>query len=259
MAWVTTAYIMAATIGMPLYGRFGDLIGRKALLLSGIGIFIAGSVLAGAANSMTMLIIGRAVQGLGGGGLMITSQAIVAELVPPRERARFMAPIGAVFGLSAVAGPLLGGWFTDSVSWRWCFWLNLPVGAAAFAVGAFALRTRRRSVKVTIDYVGITLMALAVAATVLVANWDGNAYGWTDPVVLGLAAGAVVAWVLFFFSQSRATEPIVPLWLFRSRISNIATLMDRALSHVDGEGEGLRSQAEHRSEGSQVPLVESRL
>ncbi|MFF0011309.1 MDR family MFS transporter [Streptomyces sp. NPDC005374] len=224
MAWVTTAYIMAATIGMPLYGRFGDLIGRKTLLLSGIGIFIAGSACAGAANSMTMLIIGRAVQGLGGGGLMITSQAIVAELVPPRERARFMAPIGAVFGVSAVAGPLLGGWFTDAVSWRWCFWINLPVGAAALAVSAFALRTRRRSVKVTIDYLGIALMALAVAATVLVANWGGNAYGWTDPLVLALAVGAVVTWFLFFLSQSRAAEPIVPLWLFRSRIFNIATL-----------------------------------
>ncbi|WP_405729055.1 MFS transporter [Streptomyces sp. NBC_00028] len=225
MAWVTTAYIMTATIAMPLYGRFGDLIGRKALLLSGIGIFIAGSVLAGAANSMTVLIIGRAVQGLGGGGLMITSQAIVADVVPPRERARFMAPIGAVFGLSAVAGPLLGGWFTDTVSWRWCFWLNLPVGAAAFAVSAFALRTPRRSVKIAIDYVGITLMAVAVAATVLVANWGGNAYGWTDPVVLALAVAAAVAWTLFFFSQSRAAEPVVPLRLFRSRIFNIATLI----------------------------------
>ncbi|WP_406432378.1 MFS transporter [Streptomyces sp. NBC_00631] len=225
MAWVTTAYIMAATIGMPLYGRFGDLIGRKALLLSGIGIFVAGSVLAGAATNMTMLIIGRAVQGLGGGGLMITCQAIVAELVPPRERARFMAPMGAVFGFSAVAGPLLGGWFTDTVSWRWCFWINLPVGAAAFAVAAFALRTPRKYVKVTIDYLGITLMAVAVAATVLVADWGGNEYGWTDPLVLGLAAGAVVAWILFFLSQRRAAEPIVPLWLFRSRIFNIATLM----------------------------------
>ncbi|WP_405867883.1 MFS transporter [Streptomyces sp. NBC_01515] len=224
MAWVTTAYIMAATIGMPLYGRFGDLIGRKALLLGGIGVFIAGSILAGAASSMTMLIIGRAVQGLGGGGLMITSQAIIAELVPPRERARFMAPLGAVFGLSSVGGPLLGGWFTDTVSWRWCFWINLPVGAAALAVCAFALRTPRKSGKVTIDYLGITLMAVAVAATVLVADWGGNQYGWTDPLVLGLAAGAVVAWILFFSSQSRAAEPIVPLWLFRSRIFNIATL-----------------------------------
>jgi EmrB/QacA subfamily drug resistance transporter len=216
---------MAATIGMPVYGRFGALLGRKALLLSGIGIFLAGSVIAGSATNMTMLIIGRAVQGLGGGGLMITSQAIVAELVPPRERARFMAPIGAVFGLSAVAGPLLGGYFTDTVSWRWCFWINLPVGAAAFAVATFALRTPRKRVKVTIDYLGITLMAVAVAATVLVADWGGNAYGWTDPVVLALAAGAVAAWVLFFFSQSRAAEPIVPLWLFRSRIFNIATLV----------------------------------
>lgn len=172
-----------------------------------------------------MLIMGRAVQGLGGGGLMITSQAIIAELVPPRQCARFMAPMGAVFGVSAVAGPLLGGWFTDAVSWRWCLWINLPVGAAALTVAAFALRTPRKSVKVTIDYLGILLMAVAVAATVLVADWGGNEYGWTDPVILGLAAGAVVVWVVFFFSQSRAVEPIVPLRLFRSRIFNIATLV----------------------------------
>lgn len=225
MAWVATAYTLAATIGMPLYGRFGDLIGRKALFLAGIVIFLAGSFVAGAATSMTTLIIGRAIQGLGAGGLMITSQAIIADLVPPRQRARFMAPIGAVFGLSSVVGPLLGGWFTDNADWRWAFWINLPVGLVALAICAFALRLPRKAVKISIDYLGITLMAASVAATVLLAVWGGTQYAWSDPLILGLAAGAVLGWTLFFLSQRRAAEPIIPLWLFRSRIFNIATLL----------------------------------
>lgn len=225
MAWVTTAYILAATIGMPLYGRFGDLIGRKWLFLGGIGIFIAGSVIAGAAGDMTTLIIGRAIQGLGGGGLMITSQAIIADLVPPRQRAKYMAPIGAVFGLASVAGPLLGGWFTDHADWRWAFWINVPIGIVALAICTFALRLPQRSANVSIDYLGITLMAAAVSATVLVAVWGGTQYAWSDPLILSLAVGAVLGWVLFFLSQRRATEPIIPLWLFRSRIFNTATLL----------------------------------
>ncbi|WP_228033760.1 MDR family MFS transporter [Streptomyces spongiae] len=225
LAWVTTAYILAATIAMPVYGRLGDLIGRKALFLGGIAVFLAGSVIAGAAQNMTVLIISRAVQGLGGGGLMITSQAIIADLVPPRQRAKYMAPIGAVFGLSSVAGPLLGGWFTDGIGWRWAFWINLPVGALALAVGAFALRLPRKAGAVAFDYLGFTLMATAVTCTVLVAEWGGTDYAWSDPVILGMAGGGLLAWVLFFLSQRRAAEPIIPLWLFRSRIFNIATLI----------------------------------
>ncbi|MFJ8142793.1 MDR family MFS transporter [Streptomyces sp. NPDC096013] len=225
MAWVTTAYILAATIAMPVYGRLGDLIGRKTLFLAGIGVFLAGSVVAGSAQNMTMLIIGRAVQGLGGGGLMITSQAIIADLVPPRQRAKYMAPIGAVFGLSSVAGPLLGGWFTDSVGWRWSFWINLPVGVLALTVGVLALRLPRRTVEVAFDYMGFALMAAAVACTVLVAEWGGTDYGWSDPVILCMIAGGVLAWVLFFLSQRHAKEPIIPLRLFHSRIFNTATLI----------------------------------
>jgi EmrB/QacA subfamily drug resistance transporter len=225
MAWTITAYILAATIVMPVYGRLGDLIGRKVLFLGGIGLFLVGSVIAGAAQNMTMLIIGRAVQGLGGGGLMITSQAIIADLVPPRQRAKYMAPIGAVFGLSSVAGPLLGGWFTDSIGWRWAFWINLPVGALALAVGAFALRLPRKAATVAFDYLGFTLMAAAVTCTVLVTEWGGTDYAWTDPLVLVLATAGLVAWVLFFYTQSRVKEPIIPLWLFRSRIFNVATLI----------------------------------
>jgi EmrB/QacA subfamily drug resistance transporter len=232
MAWVTTAYILAATIAMPVYGRLGDLMGRKTLFLGAIAVFVAGSATAGMAQDMTVLILGRAVQGLGGGGLMITAQAIVADLVPPRQRARYMAPMGAVFGLASVAGPLLGGWFTDGIGWRWAFWINLPLGALALAVAAFALRLPRQNVKVAIDYLGITLMAVAVTCTVLFADWGGTDYAWTDPLVLGLAAGAVGAWALFLISQRRAAEPVIPLRLFRNRIFNIATLLSMVVIGV---------------------------
>lgn len=224
MSWVTSAYIVAATVAMPLYGRFGDLIGRKSLFLGGIGVFIAGSILSALSQDMTMLILGRAVQGLGGGGLMITSQAIIADLVPPRQRAKYMGPMGAVFGLSSVAGPLLGGWFTDGIGWRWCFWINVPVGLIALAVCTVALRLPRKAARVRIDYRGITLMTAAVACTVLVADWGGTTYRWSDPVILGLAAGGAAAWALFFWSQKLAAEPIIPLRVFRSRVFNIATL-----------------------------------
>jgi EmrB/QacA subfamily drug resistance transporter len=225
MAWVTTAYILAATIAMPVYGRLGDLIGRKVLFLGGIAVFLAGSVIAGAAQNMTWLIIGRAVQGLGGGGLMITSQAIIADLVPPRQRAKYMAPIGAVFGLSSVVGPLLGGWFTDGIGWRWAFWINLPVGVLALVVGGFALRLPLRATKVALDYLGFALMAAAVTCTVLVTTWGGTEYAWSDPLILSMAGGGLLAWVLFFLSQSRAEEPLIPLRLFRSPIFNIATVI----------------------------------
>ncbi|MEV7978981.1 MDR family MFS transporter [Streptomyces sp. NPDC086519] len=225
MAWVTTAYILAATVVMPVYGRLGDLLGRKRLYIGGIVIFLAGSTLAGSAQDMAMLITGRAVQGLGGGGLMITSQAIVADLVPPRQRAKYMAPVGVIFGLSSVVGPLLGGWFTDSAGWRWCFWINLPVGLLALAVCAVALQLPRKARKATIDYIGITLMTAAVACTVLVADWGGTEHSWSDPLILGLAGAGVGSWILFFYSQSRVAEPVIPLRLFRSPIFDIATLI----------------------------------
>ena len=170
-------------------------------------------------------IVGRAIQGLGGGGLMITSQAIIADLVPARQRAKYMAPIGAIFGLSSVAGPLLGGWFTDSIGWRWAFWINLPIGILALAVCAVVLRLPRRASTVKLDYLGFALMAVAVSCTVLVADWGGTEYAWTDPMVLGTGAAGIVAWILFFLQERRAAEPLIPLRLFRSRIFIVATLI----------------------------------
>lgn len=232
MSWVTTVYIMCATVTMPVYGRLGDLIGRKSMLLGGIAVFLAGSVLSALAQDMTMLIIGRGVQGIGGGGLLITSQAVIADLVPIRQRAKYLAPIGAVFGLSSVAGPVLGGWLTDGWGWRWCFWINLPLGAAALVVCAFAMRLPRQKVKVHLDYLGITLMTAAVACTVLVAEWGGSDYAWSSPVVLGMAAAAAAAWALLLVVESRAKQPIIPLWLFRNRTFNAATVVGLLVAGV---------------------------
>ncbi|WP_157121195.1 MDR family MFS transporter [Nocardia miyunensis] len=225
MSWVTTAYILAVTIVMPVYGRLGDLIGRKSVFAGAIAIFLVGSVVAAAAPNMAVLIAGRVVQGAGGGGLMITAQAIVADLVPPRKRATYLAPVGALFGISTVAGPLLGGWFTDGIGWRWCFWINVPGCLLALAVCVFALELPRRSGRVRVDYSGIVLMAIAVVCTVLVADWGGTAHPWSSALILGLIAGAVAGWIAFLWSQSRAVEPIVPLRLFTNRIFDIATLI----------------------------------
>ncbi|WP_063835767.1 MDR family MFS transporter [Streptomyces mutabilis] len=224
LAWVTTAYILAATIVMPVYGRLGDLIGRKTVLLTGITAFLVGSVVAGLAQNMTVLIVGRVVQGLGGGGLMITSQAVIADLVPPRDRAKYMAPLGAVFSLASVAGPLLGGWLTDGIGWRWAFWLNMPLGLFVLAACA-VLRLPRRPGRVVVDFPGIALMAAAVTCTVLVATWGGTRYPWSDARILALAVGGLAAWTVFFLSQRRAEEPVIPLRLFRSRVFNYATLI----------------------------------
>lgn len=224
MAWVTTAYILAATIAMPVYGRLGDLIGRRIVLLTGITAFLAGSVVAGLAQDMTVLITGRVVQGLGGGGLIITSQAVIADLVPPRDRAKYMAPLGAVFSLASVAGPLLGGWLTDGIGWRWAFWINMPLGLFALAACA-VLRLPRRTGRVAVDFLGIVLMAVAVTCTVLVATWGGTRYPWSDARILALAAVGLVTWTVFFLSQRRAEEPVIPLRLFRSRVFNRATLI----------------------------------
>jgi EmrB/QacA subfamily drug resistance transporter len=225
LAWVTTAYILAATIVMPVYGRLGDLIGRKTVFLTGIAAFLVGSAVAGLAQNMTVLIIGRVVQGIGGGGLMITSQAIIADLVPPRDRAKYMAPLGAVFSLASVAGPLLGGWLTDGIGWRWAFWLNMPLGLFVFVACAARLRLPRSTAKVVVDFLGITLMAVAVTCTVLVATWGGTRYAWSDPRILALATVGLVVWTVFFLCQRRAKEPVIPLRLFRSRIFNYSTLI----------------------------------
>lgn len=225
MLWVTTAYLVAATTMMPVYGKLGDLIGRKSLFMAALGLFLIGSVAGGLADSMAALITGRAIQGLGGGGLVILAQAIIADVVPPRQRGRYMGILGAVFGLSAVLGPLLGGWFTDGPGWRWAFWLNIPLSLAAIAAAAVFLREPQRATgSPKLDVAGITTMAVAVTAAVLVTSWAGTEYAWSSPTILILSAVAVVAAVVFVYVESRAVEPVIPLRLFRDRNFNLATL-----------------------------------
>ncbi|MBH0053669.1 MULTISPECIES: MDR family MFS transporter [unclassified Salinibacterium] len=218
MLWVTTAYILAATIMMPVYGKLGDLIGRKGLFIGAISIFMIGSVVGGLAPDMTWLIVGRAVQGLGGGGLMILSQAIIADVIPARERGRYMGAIGGVFALASVAGPLLGGWFTESIGWRWAFWMNLPLGALAILAAVTLLKLPKHNKrKPTIDVAGMVLLAIASAAVVLTTTWGGTQYDWDSLLIISLIIIAVVAAFSFVMVERSAAEPIMPMGMFKER------------------------------------------
>lgn len=229
MSWALTAYLLAATVGLPVYGKLGDLFGRKGLFLVAIGVFTVGSALAGWAGSMEELIAYRAVQGAGAGGLMIGVQAIIADLVPARERGRYMGVIGAAFGLASVAGPLLGGWLTDAHSWRWCFWLNVPLGLLTLGVTAYALHLPRPRVRPRLDVLGTLLMAAFSTCLVLLTSWGGTTYAWDDRVILGLAAGAVVSGTLFLVAERFAPEPVLPLRLFRDSVFTISGLVGVAI------------------------------
>lgn len=219
MLWVMTAYILASTIMMPIYGKLGDLIGRKGLLLFAITAFMIGSVLGGIASDMNMLIVARVVQGIGGGGLMILSQAIIADVVPARERGKYMGVMGAVFAVSSVAGPLLGGWFTEGIGWRWTFWINIPLGLLALAASVAFLHLPKHdsSTKPRIDVLGMALLAAATTCLVLVASWGGSTYDWDSLTIILLVAGTVVAGSLFVLVEVRTPEPIIPMTLFRER------------------------------------------
>jgi EmrB/QacA subfamily drug resistance transporter len=226
MSWVITAFILASTVVMPVYGKIGDLIGHKPLLLVAIVLFTAGSIIGAMAPDMTVLITGRVIQGLGGGGLMILSQAVIADVIPARERGKYMGALGGVFAFSSVAGPLLGGWFTEGPGWRWVFWMNLPLGALCLVGVVYLLHTprRRSATKPSIDYLGMALLSVATTALVLVSTWGGSTYAWGSPTVLGLIALAVVAAVLFVLVEARAAEPVMPLALFSDRNFNLTTI-----------------------------------
>jgi EmrB/QacA subfamily drug resistance transporter len=224
MLWVTTAYLLAATVTMPVYGKFGDLLGHKPLLLVAFVLFLAGSVLGGLAGSMPVLIAARAVQGLGGGGLMILSQAIIADIIPPRRRGTYLGILGGAWAVASVLGPILGGWFVDTIGWRWAFWFNLPLGIlAVVAVSAFLKTPARIKKAPRIDGLGMSTLAIVTTAIILVASLGGRQYAWGSPIVLGLVALAIAGSVVFVSIERRAAEPIVPLLLFRDRNFNLVT------------------------------------
>ena len=219
LAWVVTAYMLASTITTPLAGKLGDLYGRKIVLQVALVVFIVGSALCGQANGMTELIAFRFLQGLGGGALMVSTQAVIGDIVPPRDRGRYCRPVGGVFGVSTVLGPLLGGFFVDHLSWRWIFYVNLPIGLLAFVVLAAVLHTpasRRRHV---IDYLGVALLAGGLSSIVLFTSLGGTSYAWTSPLIIGLHdRSACCCWSAFVWAESRAAEPVLSLDLFRNDV-----------------------------------------
>ncbi|MFF4797142.1 MDR family MFS transporter [Streptomyces sp. NPDC001351] len=217
LSWVVTAYLLASTAATPLWGKLGDQYGRKRLFQTAIVMFLIGSALCGMAQNMPQLIAFRAVQGLGGGGLMVLSMAIVGDVVPPRERGRYQGLFGAVFGATSVLGPLLGGLFTEHLSWRWVFYVNLPVGVVALAVIATALRIPRRTARHVIDYLGTFLIAAVATCLILVASLGGTTWGWGSTQIAGLILLGVALAVVFVAVERRAAEPVLPLKLFRIR------------------------------------------
>ncbi|MGW6285326.1 DHA2 family efflux MFS transporter permease subunit [Streptomyces sp. NPDC055107] len=225
LSWVVTAYLLAATAATPLWGKLGDQYGRKKLFQTAIVIFLIGSALCGVAQNMPQLIGFRALQGLGGGGLMVLSMAIVGDLVTPRERGKYQGLFGAVFGVTSVLGPLLGGFFTEHLSWRWVFYINLPIGVVALVVIAAVLHIPVRREKHTIDYLGTFLIAAVATALVLVASLGGTTWEWSSPQIIGLAVLAVVLLVVFVAVERRAVEPVLPLKLFRIRTFSLVAVI----------------------------------
>lgn len=218
MPWVITSYILAATIVMPVYGRIGDQIGRKPLLMTAIVLFMVGAITGGVAQNIWWLIAGRGIQGLGGGGLMLLSQAIIADVVPARQRGKYMGIMGSVFAVSSVAGPLLGGWLTEGPGWRWAFWVCIPLGVLALiAAVKFMNLPKLGEGKPKLDYAGMALIAIATSSLVLAATWGGSEYDWGSVQIIGLIVAGVVAAMLFAWVETRATEPIMPPALFRDR------------------------------------------
>jgi EmrB/QacA subfamily drug resistance transporter len=228
--WITTAYILATTIVMPIYGKFGDVLGRRRLFLLAIAIFTLASVGCAFATDFWMFVVFRAIQGLGGGGLMILSQAIIADIVPASERGKYLGPLGGIFGLSAVAGPLLGGFFVDHLTWQWAFYINIPVGIAAFVIALVALKLPNKRATKRIDWLGVLFLSIATTCLIMFTDFGGDKeVGWGSMITWSWAIGLAVAIALFIVTESRAADPIMPLSLFRNPIFVNATAIGLAL------------------------------
>ncbi|WP_085257376.1 MDR family MFS transporter [Mycobacterium saskatchewanense] len=224
-SWVVTSYLLASTIVTALVGKLGDLFGRKRVFQAAVLFFVVGSVLCGLAQSMAMLVGSRALQGIGGGGITVTASALIGEVVPLRQRGRYQGILGAVFGVTTVVGPLLGGYFTDYLTWRWAFWVNVPVSVAVIFVAAAAIPALTASTKPAIDYAGIVLVGLGAAGLTLATSWGGTLYPWGSPTIIGLFVGALAALAAFVAVESRAAAPILPTRLFRSPVFTVCCVL----------------------------------
>jgi EmrB/QacA subfamily drug resistance transporter len=224
-SWVVTSYLLASTIVTALVGKLGDLFGRKRIFQAAVVFFVCGSVLCGLAQSMAMLVGSRALQGIGGGAITVTASALIGEVVPLRERGRYQGILGAVFGVTTVIGPLLGGYFTDYLTWRWAFWVNVPVSVVVLVVAAVAIPQLAAATKPVIDYAGIVLVGLGAAGLTLATSWGGTLYPWGSPTIIGLFAGSAAALGVFAWVESRAPAPILPTRLFRSPVFTVCCVL----------------------------------
>jgi EmrB/QacA subfamily drug resistance transporter len=224
-SWVVTAYMLAETVATVLAGKFGDLFGRKTVFQLGVLIFIIGSIFCGLANSMALLIAFRAVQGIGGGALTVTSTALIADVIPLRLRGQYQGALGAVFGVTTVIGPLLGGIFTDDLSWRWVFYVNVPIAVIVIALAFRTIPQVRSGRKPKIDYLGCLFVALGATGLTLATAWGGTQYAWGSATIIGLFVASVAALVIFVVVELRTPEPILPMRLFRSRVFSVASVL----------------------------------
>ncbi|OBG76991.1 MFS transporter [Mycobacterium sp. E1214] len=224
-SWVVTSYLLASTIVTALVGKLGDVFGRKRVFQVAIVFFVVGSILCGLAQSMAMLVAARALQGIGGGGITVTASALIGEVVPLRERGRYQGILGAVFGVTTVIGPLLGGYFTDYLTWRWAFWVNVPISVIVIFVAAAAIPALTAASKPAVDYAGIAFIGLGAAGLTLATSWGGTLYAWGSPTIVGLFVGAAVALGVFVVVERRAAEPILPIRLFASPVFTVCCVL----------------------------------